>query len=300
MTQPLPGAVLAGLDWGTTSLRAYAFDATGAIIGSLQSADGIQQRQGAFAETLEDVLDRLGVGKQVPALLSGMIGSRQGWVEAPYIELPASLDSLAGALQPVPGTRRVAIVPGACRSTERVPEVMRGEETQLFGLLDRDATGLSTVAMPGTHCKWVLLDGAEVRDFRTYMTGEVFGLMSERSILSRLMQPGDDDWAAFEQGLARAREPGGLLNHLFGTRTLGLFERLPATGLRSYLSGLLIGHEIVSAEPRGKVVLVGDGDLTERYRRALAWSGIEAVEAPEDIAAKGLFRIARAANMVAS
>jgi 2-dehydro-3-deoxygalactonokinase len=164
--------------------------------------------------------------------------------------------------------------------------------------------------MPGTHCKWVRLHDGVIVEFATYMTGELFKLLSERSILARLMAPNGeddaDDWDAFDAGLDRAQGSasaqgsGHLLHQLFAVRTEGLFKRRPPTALKSYLSGLLIGHELGAAlaqvSQEGPVVLVGDGRLTARYQRALAHRGVAFSNAPQDIVVAGLTRIAKAAG----
>jgi len=177
---------------------------------------------------------------------------------------------------------------------------MRGEETQLLGLLSNDAAA-QLVCMPGTHCKWVKAEAGSIVAFRTYMTGEAFSLFSEHSILARLMNHEGaqevDEWRAFDAGLERAAQVGYLLHHLFAVRTQGLFGNMAPAELRNYLSGILIGHEVLAAQAveniSGPAVLVGDAQLTARYERALAWRGIAYTRAPADIVVRGLTKIAR-------
>ena len=298
------------IDWGTTSLRAYAVAADGTVLARTASEHGIQSRQGDFESTLAQVLAALPGSGTAPVLMAGMIGSRQGWVEAPYVETPCSADVLARRLTDVPTTslaRPVQIVPGVVHLARGVPDVMRGEETQLLGLIRLDGlqAGSHVVCMPGTHCKWVALRDGVIVEFSTYMTGELFKLLSAHSILARLMvRNGDadaDDWDGFEAGLDRAQhDRGHLMHQLFAVRTEGLFERRPATALKSYLSGLLIGHELQAAlehVPAGApVVLVGDDRLTARYQRGLERRGVSVRPAPQDIVVAGLAAIARAAG----
>jgi 2-dehydro-3-deoxygalactonokinase len=300
------------VDWGTTSLRAYAVAADGRVLASTAGAHGIQSRQGDFEATLAQVLETLPGTGTAPVLMAGMIGSQQGWVEAPYVETPCSADALAQRLTDVPTSlaRRVKIVPGVAHLARGVPDVMRGEETQLLGLVQHDGpqSGSQVVCMPGTHTKWVHLRDGVIVAFSTYMTGEMFKLLSEQSILARLMAHRDaadddaDDAAGFDAGLDRAlHEDGHLLHQLFAVRTEGLFERRPAAALKGYLSGLLIGHEVRAAladyAPAGRpVVLVGDRRLTARYRRGLERCGVASRDAPPDIVVAGLARIARAAR----
>jgi 2-dehydro-3-deoxygalactonokinase len=242
----------------------------------------------------------------VPLIASGMIGSRQGWVEAPYCECPAGFDAIAAALSRVPGTRLV-IVPGLmCRDTDGVPDVIRGEETQVFGALSERIGARQVVVLPGTHSKWVVAGPDGVESFATFMTGELYAVLREHSILGRLAVSGVDD-AAFDRGVRHSLRQGAALTHdLFSARTLALTESLAPTGVADYLSGLLLGAEIAAAGAwlaaqrldRAAVMLLGDGALLVRYRRALALAEIDSVPGPPDAAARGLWRIARHAGML--
>ena len=245
-----PEPELIGVDWGTSSCRAYLMGRTGQILETVSTDKGILQvESGAFADTLETIIGpwrRPGL----PVVLSGMIGSRQGWIEAPYISIPASFDEIAAALVQHPEDADIYVVPGLAQDLPgQTPDVMRGEETQIVGAVG-DASERQLLVMPGTHSKWVLIDDRKVVWFATFMTGELFALLKDHSILGRLMTASDDgrDQSAFEQGLDAATTlPGGLLQHLFSARTLGLFDRLPENAIASYLSGLLIGHELADA-----------------------------------------------------
>jgi 2-dehydro-3-deoxygalactonokinase len=233
-------------------------------------------------------------------LLSGMIGSRQGWAEAPYLECPVGLDDLARALTAVRSRegRIVRIVPGVrWTGPDGIPDVMRGEETQVFGALEEARTARSLFVLPGTHSKWVVVADGRIESFATHMTGEVFAVLRAHSILGALMEEGPDDPDAFRLGVERAGASGGLLHHLFDVRTLGLFGGIPAGGLASYLSGLLIGHEAVAATGsaagcEGPARLIGSERLTRLYATALGVLGMEATVPSGASAARGLFRIA--------
>jgi 2-dehydro-3-deoxygalactonokinase len=298
---------LIAVDWGTTSLRAYVVDPHGRILDSNKSGQGIQSRKGDFEATLGGVINALDADDDAPVLMAGMIGSRQGWIEAPYIETPCDVQRIARQLTDV-GTslgRPVKIVPGLCDLSGPAPDVMRGEETKLLGLFGAGEGGrFETVCMPGTHGKWVAAKDGRILGFKTYMTGEVFGLLCEHSILGRLMPASDAadeaDWQAFDTGLARAGDADHLLHQIFSARTLGLFDRLPAASLKSYLSGLLIGHETcaASAGARGPVALIGDARLAARYERALSKLGVPHERADEDIVIAGLAMVARSAGLV--
>ena len=245
-------AVMIGLDWGTTSLRAYRIGTGGAVLEQRSAAAGILQvPDGDFAGTLKaSVGDWLEREPDLPVLAAGMIGSRQGWREVDYAPCPAGLDELAHGLAPVTGIggRVVHLVPGVARAADPngFPDVMRGEETQILGASSAAAGGQHCFVLPGTHSKWAWAEHGRIARFATYMTGEVYACLVQHSILGRLMSGHDADAEAFEQGLARARAsagdpPGRLLHDLFSARTLGLFAAVPPTGLASYLSGLLIG-----------------------------------------------------------
>ncbi len=294
------------VDWGTSSLRAYRLGASGIVLEQRSSAAGIRACQGGFEAVLAEQLrgwdDEL-------IVMAGMIGSRNGWLEVPYVACPAGLDEIAAGLRDVaaaglPG-RRILIAPGLSdRPAVGAPEVMRGEEAQLLGLMgDLAADGAHTVCLPGTHSKWATVRGGRVVAFHTAMTGELYAVLTQHSLLGALMDHAGgaaaDDASAFERGLQASRDPGGLLNHLFGVRTRALFGELTAAQLPSYLSGILIGHELQGL-PAGTtpVHLIGGEALLRPYRRALAWRGIDAHLHGEALAARGLFRIARAADLV--
>lgn len=240
----------------------------------------------------------------VPVLASGMIGSRQGWLEAPYCPCPAGSTEIASALVPHPARPELHFVPGlSLIGTDGVPDVIRGEETQILGAVG-DAPGPMLAVLPGTHSKWVLIEAGKIVWFATFMTGEVFGVLKDHSILGRLMQGERADEAAFRRGLDYAHEGGGrLLKQLFSARTLGLFEQLPSESIAAYLSGLLIGHEIDEAlacldHRPDDVTLIGESALTASYVTALEASGLNAVRAPSDAGARGQFLIARAAGLI--
>jgi 2-dehydro-3-deoxygalactonokinase len=287
-----------GVDWGTSSFRAYRMAADGRVIDKTSSPTGILfVEAGRFADVLRRaILPWVNAGER-HVLLSGMIGSRQGWVEAPYLPCPAGAADLAGATIPVPfDGAEVRLVPGVTCEDAGVPEVMRGEETQIIGALAEFGAG-GIACMPGSHSKWVRVEGGRIVGFSTFMTGEAFAAFSGHTILGRMMKadaPADPE--ALRRGLARSADAGGLLRHLFGVRTLGLFGRLSETSAASYLSGLLLGHEVraalAAAPEAGPVVLIGDPKLCTLYAEAIAVCGGEARIAKGEAAAVGLGRIA--------
>jgi 2-dehydro-3-deoxygalactonokinase len=305
---------LLALDWGSSRLRAHLLGDGGALLDERSSADGASTLSGgapAFEAALRAIAgDWLDAHPGPPVLASGMVGSAHGWREARYADCPVALDALHEQAVLVDGARglRVRIVPGlACQPAAEAPDVMRGEETQLAGLLDARpelARARIEVVMPGTHSKWVHLAGGHVQGFATRMTGEVFALLRTQSVLARLMTeaaPGAFAADAFDAGVAAARRHGGdLLHLLFGVRTQGLFDRLPGSALADHLSGLLIGSEVAAGvanlDAAVPLVLVGDAALLARYRRALAAFGRDAVDGGEHLAARGLWRIAQRAG----
>jgi 2-dehydro-3-deoxygalactonokinase len=299
---------LLGLDWGTSSLRAYLLGAGGAILAARSADRGIMRVQGgAFAPALDEVCgDWMRAQPALPLLLCGMIGSRQGWVEAPYCACPADVAAIARglAMLPLAGGRAARVVPGlSCSNAAGVPDVMRGEETQIIGAVPTAGTHLAV--LPGTHSKWAWVEEGAVRGFASYVTGEVYAALTGHTILGRLMRvDAAHDAAAFARGAGYGLEaPEALLSRVFSARTLGLFGQLGEAALPSYLSGLLIGSEIGSARKlsphAGTVTILGNADLTRRYADALAIAGIRTVAGPADCAALGLWRIAAAAGLVA-
>lgn len=308
------GAALIAIDWGTTSFRAALVDAAGTTLDRIESPVGILNVPdgdfgGAFDRLIGPWLQQHG---KVPVVACGMIGSRQGWHEAPYVECPAGAADLAGKLVSVrsPGGQDVWLVPGVMRfDGDGVPDVMRGEETQIVGCLDKDDPPRRIFVLPGTHSKWAVVEEGRIARFATFMTGELFAVLRDHSILGRLMVGDTHAPEAFRRGVEFVGRDGGeLLKRLFSARTLPLFDKLPAAAVASYLSGLLIGQEIVEAghwigSPHiatGKPTIVGSSGLVQRYAEALAILGIGSRAGPEDAAVAGIRRILIAAGPLAA
>ena len=287
------------IDWGTTSFRAYLLDDGGRILERREAAMGVMAiSSGGFADVIDSQLPEWIDARRPRIVMSGMIGSRQGWKEVPYVRVPAGLDDIAAAMQEIGwGSRRKAwIVPGlATEDAAGVPDVMRGEETQLLGIMEQIDGGRCTVCLPGTHSKWAALDGGRILSFSTHMTGETFALLRKHSILGRTMTDGDDDDTAFDTGVERARDKGGLLHHIFGVRARTLIDNLGGNAAREYLSGVLIGHELLAAAGDDSPVhVVGTHGLARRYRRALEAMGrTVAVVDADGAATRGIFRLAQ-------
>ncbi|MES2783843.1 MAG: 2-dehydro-3-deoxygalactonokinase [Pseudomonadota bacterium] len=286
---------LIAVDWGTSSLRVALLDERGQAVEERSSAQGILAVQsGEFAAVLARACSGWPTGALT--LISGMAGSKQGWMEAPYAACPAGFDDIAGQLLwVVPAS--VAIVPGLSCENHGVPDVMRGEETQVFGALEALALDSALLVLPGTHSKWVRATGRRIEGFSTFMTGETYALLAHHSILARTMPAGDApfDEQAFCAGLQHAFTCGNLLQAAFSARTLSLFERLPLQLVPSYLSGIVIGEELracpaVSTEP---VIIVGNDALALRYSVALKWLGKTTRSPGPQAAWRGLAAIAR-------
>ena len=289
-----------GIDWGTSRFRAFRLGADGAIRDHKSGPRGILAvPDGRFADSLrEEIGPWLAAGER-HVLMCGMVGSRQGWVEAPYLPCPVGPAELAAALIDVPfDWAEVKLVPGvAGADPDGVAEVMRGEETQLAGALASferlGAGGVSAACLPGTHSKWARVAEGRITGFATHMTGEVFAALRGHTILGRTMQDGAaTDLAGFDRGVARAAQGGGLLHHLFGVRAEALAGRLAPEAGASYLSGLLIGHEVAAAlagVPADTVVpVIGAPELTALYARAIEAGGGIAERINGEAAARGL------------
>jgi 2-dehydro-3-deoxygalactonokinase len=245
-----------------------------------------------FGDTLREEIGPWLAAGENHVLLSGMIGSRQGWKEAPYLPCPAGAPQVAAALVEIEfDWAQVKLVPGLSATDEAgVAEVMRGEETQVFGVLE--AMGGSGLAcLPGTHSKWVRVEDSRITGFTTHMTGEAFGALRGHTILGRMMREGPSNGAPFDAGVRRSGDPGGLLHHIFGARALVLAGRLAETDAAAYLSGILVGHEVRAAlaAQQGTVVhVIGAPDLTALYARAISANGGFPERHDGEAAARGL------------
>jgi len=290
----MKGSIL--LDWGSTHVRAHLLGASGSLIDSRASDDGILfVPDGNFEARMRALIgDWLVPGARI--LASGMITSRQGWVETGYIDCPCSVDQLAENLLQLQlaGGETIAFVPGL-RMGPPMHDVMRGEEVQILGL-----GGEGAVVLPGTHSKWALIKDGRVERFATFMTGEFFDILMNYSILGRAAKGREPDEAAFLLGVrmgSTAHEQGGLSHIAFSARTFLLAEALPPTGVSSYVSGLLIGDEIAQARRLfGDAVtdsrIVASRHLARLYQRACAELGLAARDEGESATLAGLTKIA--------
>ncbi|MGK5047580.1 2-dehydro-3-deoxygalactonokinase [Janthinobacterium sp. GB4P2] len=336
---------LIALDWGTSSLRAYRLGVDGQVLdlrslpwgvmrlpevapvkkSGVDDADGKAGFELAFEQACGDWLRAT---PDAPVIAAGMVGSREGWRETPYLSIPITAGQIGSTLNTV-RTRSgkvVHIVPGLIQNSA-LPNVMRGEETQVIGalsMLDAAQDGARSeqeetlIGLPGTHSKWVGIRRQSgdmqnhITHFSTFMTGELYAMLCAHSILGRGMQTGDtggDDHIAFDRGVLVAQTSAGragVLSTIFSTRTLGLTGVLDGAGQREYLSGLLIGHEIAAlkillqeqGEQLPRVILIGDAALCGRYMRALRAHGIEQIDVAAQATERGLWQLALAAGLL--
>ena len=302
----MSGARLIGLDWGTSSCRAYLIGADGVVLERLVDGPGILKvDDGHFGPWLDSMIGGwIAAHGVLPVMLSGMIGSRQGWREAPYATCPAGAEDLVSALVRFEHDGlAVALVPGLSTENDGMPDVMRGEETQIFGALSLAGREDGLFLLPGTHSKWARVSRGRIESFRTFMTGEVFGALKDHTILGRLMENAPADAAGFARGVtegAALGSAGALLNRMFATRTYGLMGRMRGAALSDYLSGLLIGAEIAEAthQSQATVTIIASAALAQRYTDALRLLGHGGTLAPPDCVAAGHWRIAHAAGLL--
>ncbi|WP_316858640.1 2-dehydro-3-deoxygalactonokinase [uncultured Cohaesibacter sp.] len=293
------------VDWGTSRFRAYLVSQDGDILEQVSSHDGMARVEaGAFAETLfQQCKPWLDAYDNIPVLMAGMVGSRNGWLEVPYARCPAGSQELALGTKKVetPADFETFIVPGLETHDGQYMDVMRGEETQIIGSGMTDGT----VILPGTHSKWAQVENGQILSFSSFMTGEVFGLFKNHSILRLLaksdateVDPQKTD-AAFVKGLDAAHLPGGLLNAAFMARTGVLAGTLNGEDVDPFLSGLLVGTEILSARPlmtsHQNLLVIADGILAHCYALALKHQGyIAEIISPETAFVTGLLTIFKA------
>jgi 2-dehydro-3-deoxygalactonokinase len=301
---PMP-PVLIAIDWGSSSFRAYLMSPDGEVLDEVASGDGIGSvAAGAYPATLKRLTGRwLEAHPSLPIIASGMVGSRHGWREAAYVKCPAGPRDVAVHLTQVEADgRRVHLAAGLSYADEAgQPDVMRGEETEIFGVAD---AGARLIVLPGSHSKWAKIDGDRVVAFKTFVTGELFAALRDHTVAGAFAKaaPAKSPGEAFAHGVGRGAAAGacegksGLIGLLFGARSLPLMGALPEDDVGEYLSGLLIGAEIGEARrffPGEAPHVAGAEALVERYLAAFEALGVSARAAPPRAAARGLFRIAR-------
>jgi 2-dehydro-3-deoxygalactonokinase len=331
-------ARLIGLDWGTSSLRAYLYGDGGRILQEKSAPSGVMHLErfipagepgiarerlfeSAFADICGDWLAKN--GKDLPVIACGMVGSTVGWREAAYLRTPIGTGELASALTKVirGGERALQIVPGICEAGEagkKFPEILRGEETQVAGILSKFDISMQSgellIGLPGTHSKWVRVHDRQIVSFSTFVTGELYGLLTNHSVVAKTQKKCEHmDREAFRLGLQMARTRngeavGGLLAAIFSTRSKRVLGELNEEELPDYLSGLLIGDELAGVErilardgrsltDFSRILIAGDRSLCERYKFACKQAEWPVPEVIEGATAAGLWSVARQAGL---
>ncbi|MCJ8518703.1 2-dehydro-3-deoxygalactonokinase [Pseudorhizobium tarimense] len=296
----------AAVDWGTSSFRIWLMTADDRVIAERRSGEGMTTAaKVGFSQILESHLEALEAPVGLPVIICGMAGARQGWVEAGYVDAPAPLPAVLSAATRIPSVEReIWILPGFAQRRQEAPDVMRGEETQLLGALRYDASGKHVVCMPGTHSKWVAATDGTVTEFSTFMTGELFDLLSKQSVLSHSLA-GSPSFDADQPEYAKALKaafgaPQRVSTLLFTVRSAALLQNLAPAEAAARLSGTLIGLELAgaltSSADRPKTTLVAAGRLLSLYEAAfsilqLPYETIDADEAVREGLAAAAHRI---------
>ncbi|MFG6159929.1 2-dehydro-3-deoxygalactonokinase [Halomonas sp. 1390] len=281
---------LIAVDWGTSNFRAFLVDrVSGECLDSRRSEVGLRALSaGEFPHYCASQVKDWRDGGRVPVYLSGMVGSGRGWCEAPQLQVPAGLDDLVTRLMPAPGLASAWIVPGLKTVSEAHVDVMRGEEIQALGAMAHQGLADGICCLPGTHSKWARLSAGRLVDFTTAMTGELYHAVRFHTLVGEpARDSGEIDEAGFRQGLEAARHPAGVLHALFEARSRHLYGGLEGASVAGFISGVLIGSEILAQASlwrRQEVTLVGSATMNAWYRIALEEQGVTVVEVKSDAA----------------
>ena len=277
------------VDWGTTNLRAYSCRDDGYIGARTELEQGIKVvAAGRYPAILRQILTELGLATDEPIYVCGMAGARGGWMEAAYCQTPVAINALKASLLPLPEPFQGFLVPGiktlAC---DGILDVIRGEEIQVFGALRKLGLKDALICLPGTHSKWVQVRNRQIVSFMTFMTGDVFQALEQTILKWRAEDPFITQ--TFLNGLTQSQQTGGgLLHQLFTARTQMLAGNLKAEQVSSFVSGLLIGHELKETEKfrraGEKIVIIGSELLSQRYRLALEQASVAVETLGSDIA----------------
>lgn len=275
------------VDWGTSHMRAWVFDTQADVIAQQNGPGMGKLSPGAFEPALLDaVAHYLDDTCKTPVICCGMVGARQGWAEAPYDAVPCPPPAADTALRMTAKDPRIApiILPGLSQSSPA--DVMRGEETQIAGFLSEHPDFDGVLCLPGTHTKWAQISAGEVVSFRTFMTGEVFALLTTQSVLQHSTTSDDWDLYAFDDAVSDTMSSPALLSSkLFGLRAETLLHDAPNATSRARLSGMLLGVELAGARPYWlgqRIALVGDPTLNALYAAALQSQGVTVEQAEGD------------------
>ena len=299
---------LIAVDWGSSRFRAYLLDESGTLLDRIENNQGIFcHKQDAYNKTLQHACeDWLHRKPDIPILMAGMIGSRSGWFETPYLPCPVSIRRLGDNIIQVPDlhSHPVYIVPGiSFMSPCGLPDVIRGEETQIFGALDGSVNNKLLACVPGTHSKWIRVENNQIIRFSTFMTGEVFSAVQQCGSISSLLDECDFDKNSFLVGVGVSQKKGGLLHQLFSLRARAVSGQSDMKLNPGYLSGLLIGAEIKAALELypgiTEIIVIGNNALIHDYGLAFSAFGISADSTrAEQAFVKGLWKLATVSKKV--
>ena len=269
------------VDWGTSNMRAWAMSASGTVLAEVRSDKGMGDlTPDQFEDAFRDATNVWDIN--VPIVACGMVGARQGWIEATYAAVPCPATP-TGFTQPN-STLDVHIIPGLMQDSPA--DVMRGEETQIAGFLALNPNWDGVICLPGTHTKWAHISADEVISFQTYMTGDMFAALGDHTVLRHSVQSDDWDWDAFDTAVGDAMaRPERIAARLFSLRAEGLLNGMTNATARARLSGLLIGAELAGAKPYWlgqQIAVIGAGNLTALYVRALALQSAPATQVKGD------------------
>ncbi|MBV8156597.1 MAG: 2-dehydro-3-deoxygalactonokinase [Dyella sp.] len=311
MTQDERPPALLAIDWGSTSLRAYLLDASGEVLDSRVTGHGVfHLPTGGFSAALDNLISAWApLPSTLPMLACGMVGSAQGWMEVPYVRCPAAPAALVQGIASlkIGGGRALHIVPGVALAGE-IPDVMRGEETQVIGAMAGRAAQdeAVTIVLPGTHSKWVQFRQGSIVSIETFMTGELFDLLRSHSSIGRIATPLEKPAAGGEDGFYRGLgdvagdSDGSVMRLMFSARSRFLLGQMHSDQVLDYLSGLLIGEELRRHAGSGACILVGSDELCTRYARAFATVSRLQPERATGATVRGLHFLAKAAGLLQS
>ncbi len=268
-------------DWGTTHMRAWAIDEQGEVLAYSESNEGMKDlQQNEFEPVLLRLIENWLDNKKItPVMACGMVGARQGWVETPYLKTPCvPIDKTQLTVATTRDTRiQVNLVPGVMQ--HKPADIMRGEETQIAGFIKENPSFNGIVCLPGTHTKWVNVKAGQIENFRTFMTGELFGVISNKTLIKHSIKSDGWDQASFEDGVIKGFDnPGLIASDLFSLRSESIVNDLDSNSARSILSGLLLGVELNGAKNYWKnknVIIIGSELLSKNYQKGLKILGGE-------------------------
>jgi 2-dehydro-3-deoxygalactonokinase len=288
---------LIAADWGTSNLRVWSMDHQGNLINSITNGKGMSSLEPSEFEP--HLINLIGnwlpaeANARYPIIICGMAGAKTGWKEAAYLTAPCPPINKEKIVKIETEDQRisVSIIPGIMQKSP--PDVMRGEETQIAGYLSKNPDFDGIICLPGTHTKWVHISAGEIVSFKTFMTGEIFLSLSERSILRSSVQSNDFDPTSFLEAFENIYANPALLSaKLFGLRAADLLENTSTKTLKSMLSGYLIGSELAGAKSYWlgqNIVMIGNNDLCVLYEKALKKLGLNTtIENTQNVTLNGL------------